>query len=56
MILFEPVYKELEDYFINKLPKYIDKINKNHNDGIIIRPFENQKLFDKILNQPSFLK
>ena len=54
MILFESVYKEVEDYFINKLPKYIDKINKSHNDGIIIRPFENLKLFDKVLNQPSF--
>lgn len=33
---FEPVYRELEDLFIKKLPEYIQKINIEHNDGIII--------------------
>lgn len=41
---FKPVYKELENLIINKLPGYIEKINKEHNDGIILKPFENKSL------------
>nr|WP_318716081.1 hypothetical protein [uncultured Treponema sp.] len=41
---FKPVYKELENLIINKLPEYIEKINKEHNDGIILKPFENKSL------------
>ena len=51
---FENVYKELENLFINKLPGYIDKINVEHNDGIIIKPFENTKLEENCINLPSF--
>ena len=51
---FESVYKELENLFINKLPDYIDKINVEHNDGIIIKPFENTKLEENCINLPSF--
>ena len=51
---FETVYKELEDLFINKLPDYIQKVNEEHNDGIIFKPFENTKLEANCLNLPSF--
>ena len=51
---FESVYKELENLFINKLPDYIEKVNIEHNDGIIIKPFENTKLEENCINLPSF--
>lgn len=51
---FESVYKELENLFINKLPDYIKKINVEHNDGIIIKPFENTKLEENCINLPAF--
>lgn len=50
---FEPVYKELEKLFINKLPEYIEKINKEHNDGIILKPFENKSLEENCIKTPS---
>ena len=52
---FEPVYKELENLFINKLPEYIEKINKEHNDGIILKAFENTTLEENCINAPSFI-
>ncbi len=51
---FEIVYKELEDLFINKLPDFIEKVNVEHNDGIILKPFENTKLEENCLNLPLF--
>ena len=51
---FETVYKELEDLFINKLPDNIEKVNIEHNDGIIIKPLQNTKLEENCLNLPSF--
>ena len=51
---FEPVYKELENLFINKLPEYIEKINKEHNDGIILKAFENKSLEENCIKTPSF--
>lgn len=51
---FEPVYKELENLFINKLPEYIEKINKEHNDGIILKTFENKSLEENCIKTPSF--
>ena len=51
---FEPVYKELENLFINKLPEDIEKINKEHNDGIILKPFENKSLEENCIKTPSF--
>lgn len=51
---FESVYKELENLFINKLPDYIEKVNIEHNDGIIIKPFENTKLEENCIKLPSF--
>ncbi len=51
---FEPVYKELEDLFIQKLPGYIEKINKEHNDGIILKRFENRTLEEDCIRKPCF--
>ena len=51
---FESVYKELENLFINKLPEYIEKINKEHNDGILLKPFENKSLEENCIKTPSF--
>lgn len=52
---FEPVYKELEYLLIQKLPEYIEKINKEHNDGIILKPFENTSLEENCIKTPSFI-
>ena len=54
MKYFEAVYKELENLFIEKLPDYIEKTNKEHNDGIILKPFENTKLEENCINLPCF--
>ncbi len=51
---FEPVCKELEDLFIQKLPGYIEKINKEHNDGIILKRFENRTLEEDCIKKPCF--
>ncbi len=51
---FETIYKELEDLFIHKLPYYIQKVNEEYNDGIILKQFENTKLEEKCLDLPSF--
>ncbi len=50
----EPVYKELEELFIKQLPDYIEKINKEFNDGIILKPFENIKLNENCIKLPCF--
>ena len=34
---FEEVYRELEELFITQLPVYIQKINEEKNDGIILK-------------------
>ena len=52
---FEPIYKELEYLLIQKLPEYIEKINKEHNDGIILKPFENTSLSENCIKTPSFI-
>lgn len=51
---FETVYNELEELLIKKLPEYIEKINKLHNDGLIIKPFENTSLEENCIKQPCF--
>ena len=51
---FKPVYKELENLIINKLPGYIEKINKEHNYWIILKPFENKSLEENCIKTPSF--
>lgn len=51
---FEIVYKELEYLLIQKLPESIEKINKEHNDGIILKLFENKSLEENCIRTPSF--
>ena len=51
---FDSVYKELEHLFIQKLPEYIDKINKGHNDGIILKHFANINLTEECIKLPYF--
>ena len=51
---FETVYKELEYLLIQKLPESIEKINKENNDGIILKPFENKSLEENCIKTPSF--
>lgn len=51
---FEPVYKELENLLCNNLPEYVEKINKEHNDGIILKSFENKSLEENCIKTPSF--
>ena len=52
---FEPVYTELEELFIQKLPDFIEKINKEYNDGIIIKTFENTSLEENCIKTHSFI-
>ena len=49
---FEIVYKELEYLLIQKLPENIEKINKEHNDGIILKLFENKSLGENCIRTP----
>lgn len=51
---FEIVYNELEYLLIQKLPESIEKINKENNDGIIVKPFENKSLEENCIKTPSF--
>lgn len=51
---FELVYKKLEELFIKKLPEYIEKINKEYNDRIILKRFENHKLDEDCIKLPCF--
>lgn len=39
---------------IEKMPEYIDKINKEMNDGLIIQPFTNTELIQGNLKIPYF--
>lgn len=51
---FEPVFKKLTELFIEKLPEYVQKINEQYNDGIILKPFENKDLITPCNKLPSF--
>lgn len=51
---FEDIYRELEEMFINMLPAYIQKINKEINDGIILKELYNTKLKEDCKRFPSF--
>lgn len=51
----ESVYTELEELFIQKLPDFIEKINKEYNDGIIIKTLENTSLEENCIKTPSFI-
>ena len=52
---FEPVFKELEYLLIKNLPENIEKINMEHNDGIILKSFENTTLEANCIKTPSFV-
>ena len=51
---FETVYNEVEELLIKKLPEYIEKINKLHNDGLILKSFENTSLEENCIKLPCF--
>lgn len=44
MITIEDVLPSLHELFIEKLPLYIEEINKEKNDGLLLLPFEKTKL------------
>lgn len=54
MITFEDILPHLCELFIEKLPLYMEEINKIHNDGLIIYPFENKTLFENCQKLPCF--
>lgn len=54
MINFENVMPVLKELFLNRLPNYIEEINKEINDGIILFPFENKTLFEDCMKLPCF--
>jgi len=54
MIIFEDIVPTLNKLFIEKLLNNIEEINKNHNDGLIIYPFENKTLFENCQKLPCF--
>ena len=51
----ESIYHELENLFIHNLSDCIEKINKEHNDGIIIKQFSNTTLSGTCIKTPSFI-
>ena len=55
MQTFELIFNKLEALFIERFPDYICKINEAHNDGIILKDFENKNLLDNCNKVPSFL-
>ena len=54
MITFENILSTLHELFIEKLPILIEEINKIHNDGLIIYPFENKTLLENCHKLPCF--
>lgn len=54
MKTFEDILPTLNELFIEKLPIYMEEINKNYNDGIIIYPFENKTLLESCKKLPCF--
>lgn len=54
MIIFENILPILNKLFLEKLPLYIERINKEKNDGIILKPFENNTLFENCQKLPCF--
>ena len=51
---FEEIYKRLSYLMIEKLPEYIDKQNKEHNDGIMLEYFTNTSIDEDNLKNPYF--
>ena len=52
---FENVYIKLNELFIESLGDYIQKVNKEHNDGLILQEFRNRRASGKCEMYPSFL-
>lgn len=50
----ESVLTMLEELFIERLPLYVEKINKEANDGVMLKAFENKKLFETCNKLPCF--
>lgn len=48
------VLPTLHELFIEKLSLYIEEINKEKNDGLILLPFENKSLFENCQKLPCF--
>lgn len=46
MITIEDVLPTLHELFIEKLPLFIEEINREKNAGTMILPFENKTLFE----------
>ncbi len=55
MITIEDVLPTLHELFIEKLPLYIEEINKEKNDGLLLLPFENKTLFENCQKLPCFM-
>ncbi len=51
---FESIYNELDNLFIHTLPDYIEKLNKQYHDGIILKSFANRSLQENCIQQPCF--
>lgn len=51
---FSAIFKRLRYLMIEKLPEYIEKINKEKNDGVILKPFTNTELIQSNLKMPYF--
>lgn len=51
---FSQIYKRLRYLMLEKLPEYIDKINKEKNDGLILKPFTNKEVIQGNLKTPFF--
>ena len=54
MKTFELVFNKLSELFIETLQDYILKINLVHNDGIILKNFENKDLLSNCNKLPRF--
>ena len=52
MKTFETILQTLHNFFIEQLPVYIEKINKEKDDGIILSPFQNKTLFENCQKLP----
>ncbi|MBR4791735.1 MAG: hypothetical protein IK024_12660 [Treponema sp.] len=54
MKTLETILPTLHNLFIEQLPLYIEKINKEKNDGIILPPFQNKTLFENCQKLPYY--
>lgn len=54
MKTYESILPTLHTLFIEQLPSYIEKINKEKNDGIILPPLQNKTLFENCQKLPCF--